>query len=169
MFRFGRFGRHTSVSRADDELSQSTPDARAPGPSVDQPAASLEQGTDDPTLAPLPEQPVPLPPVAGGRAKVGVLVPLRRSRSLMPSLLLPTPRIPKRAILAVGIAAGLAAPSVTRQLAGRALMATLGGGRAARGGSWEAATVEVIRVTYGGPQRGPAAEVLGKLVEQLRR
>jgi hypothetical protein len=129
----------------------------------------------------LPEQPVPLAPigstapdapaVAGGRGvrRVihGVVLPAGRSRSLLAAL--PIPRVPRRAIFAVGICAGLAAPSIVKQVAGRALLATTGRGSGSPGERWESATMEIIRVTYASPGRGQAAETIGKLLEQLRR
>jgi hypothetical protein len=131
----------------------------------------------------LPEQPVPLPPVGAasstpavaadrraGRVLHGVVLPAGRPRSLLAAAL-PIPRVPRRAIFAVGICAGLAAPSIVKQVAGRALTATFGPGRgpSPAGGGWESVTMEIIRVTYAGPRRGQAAEAVGKLLEQLRR
>jgi hypothetical protein len=129
----------------------------------------------------LPEQPVPLPPVGAasstpavaadrraGRVLHGVVLPAGRPRSLLAAAL-PIPRVPRRAIFAVGICAGLAAPSIVKQVAGRALLATTGRGSGSPGERWESATMEIIRVTYAGPRRGQAAEAVGKLLEQLRR
>jgi hypothetical protein len=115
-----------------------------------------------------PEQPIPLAPLRDGeRPRVGVLLPVRRPRSLVPAL--PLPRVPKRAIFAIGICAGLAVPGVTRQLAGRALVAAFGGDRAAPPAqAVERATLEVIRVTVSATQRGQAAATVGKLLEALR-
>jgi len=78
--------------------------------------------------------------------------------------------VPKRAIFAVGICAGLAAPSLTRHLASRAVTAALGTGlQPATTAGWESATVEIIRVTFGSQERGGTAAAVGKLLEQLRR
>lgn len=123
--------------------------------------------TDDATS--MPEQPVPLAPIDGAPpARVGVLVPARRHRALPALPTLPVPRVPKRAIFVVGIAAGLATPVLGRQLTGRMIAATFGG-RAASGGHWESAAVEIIRVTFGSARPGDAAAAAGKLVEQIRR
>ena len=164
-----------------------TADGQAPPPidAHDERAARPTDGTGDAAPAtasdhpapdgplteqPAPEQPVPLPALPEARrARVGVVLPPRRS--LLPALSLPIPRVPKRAIFAVGICAGLAAPAVTRQLAGRALMAALGPGRAPAStpAAWEATTVEIIRVSAAGQRPGQAAAAVGKLLEQLTR
>ena len=138
-------------------------------------ATPLGSATVDPREAEpaAPEQPIPLPAIPSARrTRIGVVLPPRRS--LLPALALPVPRVPKRAILAVGICAGLAAPTVTRQLAGRALMAALGPGRPptappATAAAWEATTVEIIRISSAGQRPGQAASIVGKLLEQLSR
>jgi hypothetical protein len=145
--------------------------APAPGDRPTDPAAgagAVAAPTDqDGALAPIPEQPVPLAPLPGARrAKVGVVLPARRPGSLA----LAIPRVPKRAIFAAGLCAGLAVPGVTRQLAGRALIGALGRGRRPRASAevWETATIEIVRITRTGP-RGGTVEAIGKLLEQLRR
>ena len=156
------------------------PPVSAPDGTSDAAVAATEQPVPDQPLPdqpvpeqPVPEQPVPLPAIPGARrARVGVVLPARRR--LLPALALPIPRVPKRAIFAVGICAGLAAPSVTRQLAGRALLAALGPGRtaASRPGvpaALEATTVEIIRVSSVGQRPGQTAAAVGKLLEQLTR
>lgn len=146
------------------------PPVSAPDGTSNAAVATTEQPVPD---QPVPEQPVPLPAIPGARrARVGVVLPARRR--LLPALALPIPRVPKRAIFAVGICAGLAAPSVTRQLAGRALLAALGPGRtaASRPGApaaLEATTVEIIRVSSVGQRPGQTAAAVGKLLEQLTR
>lgn len=122
-----------------------------------------QRGTE-PTVPPAPEQPVPLATIQGGRkVRVGVVLPARRSFG---TLSLPTPRVPKRAILAAGVCAGLAAPAITRHLAARALIAALG---PARSTAMEAATIEIIRVSFTSPKTGQAAAAVSKLLEQIRR
>ena len=151
------------------------PPVSAPDGTSDAAVAATEQPVPDQPVPdqPVPEQPVPLPAIPGARrARVGVVLPARRR--LLPALALPIPRVPKRAIFAVGICAGLAAPSVTRQLAGRALVAALGPGRtaASRPGvpaALEATTVEIIRVSSVGQRPGQTAAAVGKLLEQLTR
>jgi hypothetical protein len=128
---------------------------------------------DVPEGGPLPEQPVPLPALPGVRpARTGVLLPARSARSPLALPALPVPRVPKRAILAVGVCAGLAAPAITRQIAGRALAAVLGADRRpARPsvvGGWEGATLEIIRITYRGPRQGEAAAMVGRLLDRLK-
>jgi hypothetical protein len=169
---FGRFGRRRR--RAPDRERGS--DVAASGPrgrtasSLEPPAEAVRPPTHGEAPAPLPEQPIPLPPPVGvRRAKVGVVLPARRS--LLPALPFEVPRVPKRAIFAAGICAGLAAPSLTRELAGRALTAALGPGRRASPSveGWETATVEIIRVIYAGPRGGQAAAAVGKILERLGR
>lgn len=140
---------------------------------ADPPAGHAIPGSTDTTRAAasaqsIPDQPIPLAPLPDGeRPRVGVLLPVRRPRSLVPAL--PLPRVPKRAIFAIGICAGLAVPGVTRQLAGRALVAAFGGDRGAPPAqAVERATLEVIRVTVSATQRGQAAATVGKLLEALR-
>lgn len=129
-------------------------------------------GEETRSEAPLPEQPTPLPPIPGApRPRSGVLVPVRASRSLPALRGLPLARVSKRAVLAVGVCAGLAAPVVTRHLATRALMSLLGagGGPGASAGRWHTTTVEIIRVTSGSSRPGEAAATVGKILEQLKR
>ena len=179
--RFVRSRRRAPEPVAGTTVSADGDVARPVGADVE-PPVSAPDGTSDAAVAateqpvpdqPVPEQPVPLPAIPGARrARVGVVLPARRR--LLPALALPIPRVPKRAIFAVGICAGLAAPSVTRQLAGRALLAALGPGRtaASRPGvpaALEATTVEIIRVSSVGQRPGQTAAAVGKLLEQLTR
>ena len=179
--RFVRSRRRAPEPVAGTTASADGDVARPVGADAESPVAAPD-GTSDAAVAateqpvpdqPVPEQPVPLPAIPGARrARVGVVLPARRR--LLPALALPIPRVPKRAIFAVGICAGLAAPSVTRQLAGRALLAALGPGRtaASRPGTpaaLEATTVEIIRVSSVGQRPGQTAAAVGKLLEQLTR
>ena len=161
---FGRFDR--SRRRGDTEVTSNAATAGV-GRASDEHAGDASAAPGDAAADALPEQPVPLPPIPSPRrAKVGVVLPARRS--LLPSL--PVPRVPKRAIFAVGICAGLAAPSLTRHLANRAVTAALGSGlQPATTAAWESATVEIIRVTFGSQERGGTAAAVGRLLEQLRR
>lgn len=115
---------------------------------------------------PLPEQPVLVPARATNLpSRVGVVLPAARPGALLRYL--PIPRVPKRAVLAIGICAGLAAPAVGRQLAVQALLGLLGPTRATR--PLEGATVEIIRVHYAGSAAGHAASAVTKILEQVRR
>ena len=140
----------------------------APFVTVDESSSSVPE-TD---LRRIPEQPVPLPASAGKqRPKVGVVLAAPRRRSLASLLPTPTARVPKRAIFAAGICAGLAVPGITRQLLARAAagaLGTVGQTAGPRLGS-DSATLEVIRVTYTSPVHGKAASVLLKLVKALKR
>lgn len=165
--RLGRFWRRASASQG---VAGAAPVITVvPPPSLAVQSVANDAAADGVTSSPTPEQPIPLAPIPGApRVKVGVLVPTRGSRSLLSAM--PTPRVPKRAILAVGIAAGLAAPTVGRQLAGRVVTAALGSGRPTpSGATWETAAVEIIRVTYASPRVGQAAASVGRLLEQFRR
>ena len=175
---FDRFRRRGTFGVADTAVSPA-----AASPPDEPPASASDQTSIPPDVIgtavperssrasggdPLPEQPIPLQPIPSPRrAKVGVVLPARRS--LLPAL--PVPKVPKRAIFAVGICAGLAAPSLTRHLATRAMAAALGTGvqAATSTAAWESATVEIIRVTFASPQRGGATAAVGKILEQLRR
>ncbi len=120
----------------------------------------------------VPEQPVPLPALPGAtRARVGVVLAARRPS--LTALTLPIPHVPKRAILAAGICAGLVGPAVTRQLAARALLSALGPSHSPAPATpapvWESTTVEIIRIASTGQRPGQAAAIVGKLLDQLRR
>jgi hypothetical protein len=167
--RLDRFWRRSSAP-SDPHLVpvdsvQLEPPVEADRPQLD----SIEDASQEP---PLPEQPTPLPPIAGApRPRSGVLVPLRASRSRLAPRGLPLAHVSKRAILAVGVCAGLAAPVVTRHLATRALMSLLGAGSgpSVAAGRWHATSVEIIRVTSGSSRPGEAAATIGKILEQLKR
>jgi hypothetical protein len=166
---FARFGR--SRPRESGSVGVSA----TPAPSADTVDADGREpieASKTEGLAPLPEQPIVL--AQGTKtgvkpARTGVVIPARRRRSLLPSL--PIPRVPKRAIFAVGIFAGLTGPALARHLATQALTATLGPGRrpARPNGSWESATVEIIRVTSSSNDAGRVSETVGKLLQQIRR
>jgi len=114
----------------------------------------------------LPEQPISLTApaarwpalVRSGVARVGEVLPARRAPL---SLSLTVPRVPKRAIFAAGICAGLAAPSLARRLVGRGLAAAFGrrDRPALSQTNWQSATLEIIRVTYAGPGRRRSGSV----------
>jgi hypothetical protein len=116
-----------------------------------------------------PEQPFVL--VAGRsprRARLGEVLPARRARAGLPLPALP--RIPKRAVLAVGIAAGLAAPTIARHLLLRSLPALVAGSpRALSSRGLEAASVEIIRITGVSPRPGRAGDLVGALLERVGR
>lgn len=164
--RLDRFWRRRSVENGPH------PSPRALTPiedHLDADAPEPDSGEGAGPEAPLPEQPTPLPPIPGApRPRSGVLVPVRASRS---RLALRAARVSKRAVLAVGVCAGLAAPVVTRHLATRALISLLGagGGPGTSAGRWQATTVEIIRVTSGSNRPGEAAATVGKILEQLKR
>src|SRR5437763_10903973 len=98
----------------------------APGASVNQLEATSAEGPDATPLESLPrdveadpalpEQPVLMTAVGTARQiHVGdVLPPARRG---WPSSLMRLPAVPKRAILAAGVCAGLVAPTLARHLA----------------------------------------------------
>ncbi|MGE3272895.1 MAG: hypothetical protein AB7P40_29425 [Chloroflexota bacterium] len=109
-----------------------------------------------------PEQPVLL--TAAGTARpvhVGELLPARRRA--WPLSVVRLPVVPKRAILAAGVCAGLAAPGLARHLATRLL---LGGGRP---GIRPEGVLEVTRIVYNGPLTPQAAAAIGKALAAGRR
>lgn len=109
---------------------------------------------------PPPEQPVLLMPSGGTRpVHVGELLPARRAR--WPLSVVRLPAIPKRAILAAGVCAGLAAPGIARHLATRMIL-----GRPA---SRVEGVLEVTRIVYSGPLTPRAATAIGKVLEAGRR
>ena len=107
-----------------------------------------------------PEQPVLLMPSGATRpVHVGQLLPAR-SRP-WPLELIRLPAVPKRAILAAGVCAGLAAPTLARHLATRVLL-----GRPASG---PASVIEVTRIVYSGPLNAQTAAAIGKVLATGRR
>ena len=178
----GRIWRRGSAGPSGGESVVPGEAARPPTSAADDPTKVPEHvvrdwasavADDVPEGGPLPEQPAPLPALPGVRpAKAGVLVPARSARSPLGLPALPVPRVPKRAILAVGVCAGLAVPAIIRQVAGRALAAVLGADRRpARPsvvGGWEGATLEIIRITYRSRRPGEAATMVGRLLDRLK-
>jgi hypothetical protein len=71
------------------------------------------------------------------------------------------PEVPKRAILAAGLCAGLAAPAITRHLASR----LLGG----HGGAGAQATMEITRIVFHGPLTAEAISTIQKALTAGRR
>ena len=109
---------------------------------------------------PPPEQPVLLMPTGGTRpVHVGELLPARRRP--WPLSVVRLPVIPKRAILAAGICAGLAAPGIARHLATRMIL-----GRPA---SRAEGILEITRIIYTGPLTPRAATAISKVLEAGRR
>ena len=90
---------------------------------------------------------------------VGELLPARRR--LWPLELIRLPAIPKRAILAAGLCAGLAAPGLARYAASRILF----GPSAARAEG----VLEVTRIIYTGPLNPRTAAAIGKVLAGGRR
>jgi hypothetical protein len=105
-----------------------------------------------------PEQPVMLTPVGTPRqVHVGdVLPPARRGWA---GGLVRVPTVPKRAILAAGVCAGLVAPTLARHLATRLLL-----GPGAKAGGLPPGTLEVTRIVYHGPA---TAEVVTSIIKAL--
>ena len=111
-----------------------------------------------------PEQPVLLS--AGGAARpvhVGELLPARQVR--WPLSVLRLPAVPKRAILAAGVCAGLAAPQIARHLATRML---LGNQQVGARSSIEG-VLEITRIVYNGPLTPRAADAISKALTAGRR
>jgi hypothetical protein len=107
-----------------------------------------------------PEQPVLLLPNGDARpVHVGELLPARRRGWPLPVLRLPA--VPKRAILAAGVCAGLAAPTLARHFATRMLLG--------RSGSRAEGLIEITRIVYTGPLTPKAASAITKVLEAGRR
>ena len=74
------------------------------------------------------------------------------------------PAVPKRAILAAGVCAGLVAPTVARHLATRLL---LGPGAKSTGGL--GGTIEITKIVYQGPATVEAVSAILKALMSSRR
>lgn len=111
-----------------------------------------------------PEQPVLLTPAGAARpVRIGEVLPARRSS--WPLSIVRLPAIPKRAILAAGVCAGLAAPQIARHLATRMLLGNQGVGP--RGGV--EGVLEITRIVYNGPLTPRAADAISKALTAGRR
>ena len=149
--------------RAATNGSVSTPpgpphDAATPDGSVTGVGLALPEPAQHTT--PPPEQPVLLMPSGDTRpVHVGELLPARRQR--WPLSVVRLPVIPKRAILAAGVCAGLAAPGIARHLATRMIL----GRPAGRAEGF----LEVTRIVYTGPLTPRAATAIHKVLEAGRR
>jgi len=108
-----------------------------------------------------PEQPVLLLPTGTRAVRVGELLPPAPQRR-WPLSVVRLPVVPKRAILAAGVCAGLAAPTIARHLATRML---LGGGPAVRAGG----VLEITRIVYDGPLTPRATAAITKAILATRR
>jgi len=108
-----------------------------------------------------PEQPVLLLPAGTRAVRVGELLP-PTARRPWPLSVVRLPIVPKRAILAAGVCAGLAAPTIARHLATRML---LGGGTAARADG----ILEITRIVYNGPLTPRATAAITKAIVATRR
>jgi hypothetical protein len=152
-------GRGAQADRPNSEVTLPGAD----GPSVDDDTADagdLALPEAARTTALVPEQPVLLRPSGDARpVRVGELLPARRSR--WPLTLLRLPAVPKRAILAAGVCAGLAAPGLARHLAARLLL-----GRPA---SRPEGVLEITRIIYTGPLTPRASSAISKALVAARR
>ena len=136
----------------DDESDLAPPAAAEP---VEMAAVADASADTDPAA---PEQPVLLTPVGTTRqVHVGdVLPPARRG---WPGPLSRLPAVPKRAILAAGVCAGLVAPALARHLATRLLL-----GPGAKATSIPSGTIEITKIVYQGPA---TAEVMSAIIKSL--
>ena len=116
-----------------------------------------------------PEQPVLLTPSGTARpVHVGELLPARQRP--WPLSVVRLPAVPKRAILAAGVCAGLAAPGLARHLATRLLLGGRQGARPGiRPGIRPEGILEVTRIVYNGPLTPQAAAAIGKALAAGRR
>lgn len=107
-----------------------------------------------------PEQPVLLLP-SGDRRPVHVGEVLLARQPSWPRGLVRLPAVPKRAILAAGLCAGLAAPTLAKHLVARVLL----GRSAGRVGP----VLEITRIVYSGPLNAGAASAIEKALAGGRR
>lgn len=162
----GRIARLWRLRRGDADVGTSAGDpVRSPREAERVASGSAGQDglalpdPDRPSTRP-PEQPVVLMPSGGTRqVHVGELLPARRRP--WPLSVVRVPAIPRRAILAAGVCAGLAAPTLARHLATRMLLG--------RPSSGVQGVLEVTRIVYTGPLTPRAATAIGKVLEAGRR
>lgn len=157
LWRRRRGGGDVGIATGERVSSQGDAVSAADGSAIQDELALPDPG--QPGTLP-PEQPVLLMPSGGTRqVRVGELLPARRRP--WPLSLVRVPTIPKRAILAAGVCAGLAAPALARHLATRIIL-----GRPA---SRVHGVLEVTRIVYSGPLTPRAATAIGKVLEAGRR
>lgn len=106
-----------------------------------------------------PEQPVLLLPSGMRAVRVGEVLPPERRRWPLSVVRLPT--VPRRAILAAGVVAGLAGPGLAKHLATRMLL----GGVAAKADG----VLEITRIVYTGPLTPRATAAIAKAILATRR
>jgi hypothetical protein len=106
-----------------------------------------------------PEQPVLLLPSGTRAVRVGEVLPPERRR--WPLSVVKLPVVPKRAILAAGLVAGMAGPTIAKHLATRMLL----GGTAARADG----VLEITRIVYTGPLNPRATAAIAKAILATRR
>src|SRR4051794_33527189 len=144
----GRVGRVLGDEPLNVTMTQiAVPDRPVAAPSADQ--ATLP-----------PEQPVLLLPTGTRAVRVGELLPPAPQRR-WPLSVVRLPVVPKRAILAAGVCAGLAAPTIARHLATRMLL----GGPAVRADG----ILEITRIVYDGPLTPRATAAITKAILATRR
>jgi hypothetical protein len=126
-----------------------------------EPPADVALSTER-AAAPL-EQPVLLTPVGATRqVHVGDVLPPARRGWPGPLARLPLPMVPKRAILAAGVCAGLVAPTLARHLASRML--------AGPSANPIGTTLEITKIVYNGPLTADAVSNICKaLISAGRR
>jgi hypothetical protein len=99
---------------------------------------------------------------SGARAvRVGELLP-PATRRHWPLSVVRLPAVPKRAILAAGVCAGLAGPTIAKHLATRML---LGDAAPARAGG----VLEITRIVYDGPLTPRATAAISRAILATRR
>jgi hypothetical protein len=113
------------------------------------------------SLAGLPEQPVLLLPTGNRTVRVGELLP-PTPRRRWPLSVVRLPVVPKRAILAAGVCAGLAGPTIVRALATRALLGSPSPVRAD-------GVLEITRIVYDGPLTPRATAAITRAILATRR
>jgi len=122
-------------------------------------AENLTAGPGDAQAALAPEQPVLLLPSGTRAVRLGEVLPPERRR--WPLSVVRLPAVPKRAVLAAGLVAGLAGPTLARHLATRMLL----GGAAAKADG----VLEITRIVYTGPLTPRATAAIAKAILATRR
>lgn len=125
-----------------------------------QPVSAVSDSTATLTL----EQPVLLSASGVARpVRIGEVLPARQRR--WPLSVVRLPAVPKRAILAAGVCAGLAAPQIAKHLATRMLLGNAGPSPSAG----VQGALEITRIVYNGPLTPAVTEAIGRALAAGRR
>ncbi|MCC7368925.1 MAG: hypothetical protein IT306_10910 [Chloroflexi bacterium] len=159
-WRWWQRGHESSVAQMAQVADVTATPVAADAPDLALPRPAVADGDAHPTL----EQPVLLTASGAVRpVRIGEVLPARQHR--WPLSVVRLPVVPKRAILAAGVCAGLAAPQIVKHLATRLLLGNAG--PAAHAGVQGA--LEITRIVYNGPLTPAVTEAIGKALAAGRR